>query len=248
MTLEVRADYARHRAGFPPSFFERVKLEGPVLDLGAGTGSLARGYRARGLAAVALDRSREMLAQAADLPSRVAARAEAAPLRSGAFGSVIAGTCWHWFDRRAAAAEAWRLLRPGGRLVLAYFVYLAREGNVAAATEALLLRHDPGWPFAGTDGRYGFYGPALERAGFEGVESFSYDEAVAYGHEAWRGRFRACNGVIALGDPAKIAAFDRDLAGLLAAGWPEPLVVPHRVFVLSGTRGSGLPLDDRARA
>ena len=228
-------DYALHRAGFPHSFFERVRLEAPLLDLGAGTGTLARGFAARGLATVALDLSAEMLRQAADLPRRVVARAEAVPLRSGAFGAVVAGTCWHWFDGAAAAAEAWRLLRPGGRLVLAFFVYLAREGNVAEATEALVLRHNPAWPFAGSTGRYDFFRPVLEQAGFEALESFWYDEDVLYSHEGWRGRNRACNGIIALAEPAKVAAFDRDLATLLT-GWPEPLRVPHRVFVLSGTK------------
>ena len=57
---------------------------------------------------------------------------------------------------------------------------------------------------------------------------------VAYTHEGWRGRFRACNGVLALKDPEAIAAFDHDLAALLAADWPADLRVPHRVFVIQG--------------
>lgn len=231
-------DYARHRAGFPASFFERVRLDGPLLDLGAGTGSVARGFAERGLAAVALDLSAAMLAEARGAFRRVAARAEVTPFRDGAFRAVTAGQCWHWFDGSAAAREARRLLQPGGRLVIAHFDYLARDGNLAAATEALLLRFNPGWPMAGSDGRYEIWRPHLQAAGFERLESFFWDEEVRYDHEGWRGRFRACNGVLALRDPARIEAFDRALAQLLA-GWPAELSIPHRVFVLSGVRPPG---------
>ena len=47
-------DYARHRAGFPEQLFERLTARGigcagqRVLDLGSGTGSLARGFARRG--------------------------------------------------------------------------------------------------------------------------------------------------------------------------------------------------------
>jgi predicted RNA methylase len=44
-------DYRRHRAGFPGSFFDRLAAYGighvgqRVVDLGTGTGTLARGLR-----------------------------------------------------------------------------------------------------------------------------------------------------------------------------------------------------------
>ena len=47
------ADYARHRRGFPDAFFDRLaarRLVGPgrrAVDLGTGTGSLARGSAMR---------------------------------------------------------------------------------------------------------------------------------------------------------------------------------------------------------
>lgn len=228
-------DYARHRAGFPPSFFERVSLAGRVLDLGSGTGTLARGLAARGAWVVALDRSAAMLGRAPDLGCRVAARAEQCPLRAGSFDAVVAGQCWHWLDGPAAAREARRVLVPGGRLVIAHFDYLATESAAAADTEQLILEQNPAWTMAGSDGRYERWRPHLEAGGFLDVESRDWVEAVSYTHEAWRGRIRACNGVLALGDPARIAAFDLALAGLLAARHADPIVVAHRVFVLSGT-------------
>ncbi len=64
------ADYARHRAGFPEELFERLAGRGigrpgqRILDLGSGTGSLARGFARRGSRVTALDISEDLLAQA----------------------------------------------------------------------------------------------------------------------------------------------------------------------------------------
>lgn len=227
------ADYRRHRKGFPPLLFDRLPLAGRLLDLGSGTGTLAAGYAERGADVVALDRSGEMLRQA-PVAARVVARAEACPFADASFDAVVAGQCWHWFDGPAVARECTRLLAPGGVLAIAHFDYLADAGGVAAASEALILARDPGWAMAGGDGRYERWRPHLEGAGFVDVEAWWEDVAIEYSHEDWRGRMRACNGVLALPDPASRLAFDRELGALLAAQFAEPLVVPHRIFVIRG--------------
>jgi SAM-dependent methyltransferase len=229
-------DYKLHRRGFPDSFFARVPLSGRVLDLGAGTGTIARGYLAQGAAATAVDLSPAMLREAPDLPARAAARAEALPLRGASFDAIVAGQCWHWFDGARAAAECRRALRPGGRLVIAHFDYLADRPGVARDTEELILRYNPRWTMAFGDGRYERWGAPLAAAGFADVRSFFYDEPAEYTHESWRGRMRACNGAMAVPDAAERARLDADVARMLAERWPEPLLVPHRVFVISGTR------------
>lgn len=225
-------DYARHRQTFPSSFFERVPLYGDVLDLGAGTGALARGYSQRGARVVALDLSRSMLSQANDLPSRVVARAEACPFRAASFDAVTAGQCWHWFHGPAVAHECRRLLRSGGTIVIAHFNYLPLPGSAAEASEALILERRPGWPFAGIWQLEGRWDTHLRAADFQELTSFAYDVDVAYTHEAWRGRMRACNGVISLG-PERIGEYDDALAQLLLQCFPEPLPVRHKVFALT---------------
>ena len=63
------ADYARYRAGFPALLFDELAARGVavagrrVLDLGTGTGTLARGFAARGAEVVALDPAESLLAQ-----------------------------------------------------------------------------------------------------------------------------------------------------------------------------------------
>ena len=68
-------------------------------------------------------------------------------------------------------------------------------------------------------------------AGFQGIETFSFDVSVPYSREGWRGRIRASQGVGAMLDEAAVRRFDEELASLLAARFPdEPLAIPHRAF------------------
>ena len=122
-----------------------------------------------------------------------------------------------------------RLLRDGGRVLIAYFSYLPLPGSVGTATEDLVLRYNPTWKWAGEDGRHAAFADDLVDAGFETPHLFEFDLPVRFTHEAWRGRIRACNGVLSLPADA-VAAFDAYLARLLAESFPEPLVVEHRIF------------------
>ena len=228
-------DYATFRQGFPESFFARVPLTGRVLDLGSGTGTLARGYAARRARVVALDHSTAMLRQTTHdgrAIDRVAAKAEACPLAEGTFDAIVAGQCWHWFDAALAAAECRRLLRRGGTLTIARMDYLA-DSEIGRATEALILQVNPGWPMAGGQLRDLPWRQQLRAAGFGDFAEFTYDEDAAYSHEAWRGRIRACNGVIALADERARDWVDDALGRRLREGFPDPLLVPHRIVALT---------------
>lgn len=240
-------DYARHRAGFPEELFERLAERGVgrpgqrILDMGSGTGSLARGFARRGARVAALDLSEELLAQARVLAAEqgveietICAPAENSGLTAASFDVVAAGQCWHWFDRPRAAAEARRLLVPGGALLICHFDWLPLPGNMVAATEALIERHNPAWSLGGGTGLYPAWLVDAARAGFGGIETFSFDTRVPYSHEAWRGRIRASAGVGGSLAPDAVAAVDRALAALLAAEFPEdPLHVPHRCFAVT---------------
>lgn len=240
------ADYGRHRAGFPDSLFDRLARFGigrrgqMVVDLGTGTGTLARGFARRGCRALGIDVSRPLLGQARALDAEVrmrveyvAARAERIALAPRVADAVTAGQCWHWFDRPAAAREAARVLRPDGWLVIAHFDWLPRADNVVGATERLIETHNPSWAFGGGVGMYPQWLSDLGDASFRQIESFSYDVEVPYAPEAWRGRVRASAGIGASLPPEQVAAFDRELGALLAERFPEPMLsVPHRVFAV----------------
>jgi len=146
---------------------------------------------------------------------------------------VSAGQCWHWFDRTAAAAEVARILQPAGKVVIAHFDWLPLKGNMVAATEALIKEYNPAWHLDGGTGLYPEWLRDLGEAGFRDIETFSYDMAVPYTHEAWRGRIRASAGVGATLPPAVVQAFDEALAATLAALHPAPMMqIPHRVWAV----------------
>lgn len=243
-------DYATHRAGFPDSFFDRLLADGLVIDgkqladLGTGTGTLARGFARRGADVIGIDPSTRMLESARRL-----AQADAAPVRfqegtaeaTGLAGEsvdlVTAGQCWHWFDRPAAAAEIARILRPRGTLLIAHFDWIPLPGNLVAATESLIEKHNSTWRAGGGRGLYSPWLSDLGTAGYGNIRSWSYDAWPSYSHAAWRGRVRASAGIAASLAPEAVAAFDAEHAAMLAGDFPDdPLAVHHRVFCVLATR------------
>lgn len=86
---------------------------------------------------------------------------------------------------------------------------------------------------AGENGLYPMWLRDLGEAGFQEIETFSYDINVPYTHEGWRGRIRASAGVGASLSPEEVRAFDQELEALLQARFAERILqVHHRVFAV----------------
>ena len=108
------------------------------------------------------------------------ARAEQLPLPEQAFDVVVSSVAWHWFDGARALGEVRRVLRPGGRLLLAVPVRAtgAREsGNAAVRRAMVALRHAglaaaaPGWGLEDLSGPFeGFTVESVNR--IDRVETF----------------------------------------------------------------------------
>ena len=94
------SDYARHRAGFPETLFERLTQRGVVaagerlLDLGTGTGSLARGFARRGLRVTGLDPARPLLDQARRLDDAAGVAVAYVEARAESTGLAEPASMW----------------------------------------------------------------------------------------------------------------------------------------------------------
>ncbi|MHC4948374.1 MAG: class I SAM-dependent methyltransferase [Planctomycetota bacterium] len=248
-------DYARHRTGPPASFYDRLAavatIDGAtVVDVGTGPGIVALELARRGARVTGVDvapRQIEAARRGAEVEGLAAgcrfvvAPAEATTLDDDSCDLFVASQCWIWLDAARTLAEARRVLRAGGHVVIVQFDYVSRDGGVTGETERLILRHNPGWTLAGKDGLYPGQVRDLETNGFTLVEQFCYDHAQPFTHEGWRGRMRTCNGVGSGGltDEA-VERFDADLADLLRRRFPDdPLPIPHRVWAVVARPGDG---------
>jgi SAM-dependent methyltransferase len=235
-------DYGHYRPGFPPELVDRLDALGVlapthhVVDLGTGTGSLARQLAPHVASVVGIDPSKAMLDEAREQGRGIEYRigtAEDSGLPDEAFDLVTAGQCWHWFDRPRAAAEARRLLKPGAAIAIAHFDWIPLPGNVAAETEELILRHNPSWPNGGGTGLYPQWLTDLAEAGFADIRTFSFDTVERFTRESWIGRIRASAGVGASLDPPAVERFTSDLRRILEA---DELAIPHRTWAVAATK------------
>lgn len=246
-------DYAEYRPGFPASFYERIDSIIPIkdthsLDLATGPGTIALELAARGSTVIGIDISKGQV----NVAERVAierklggkaqfkiATAEKTGLQANSFDLVTAGQSWHWFDSKAAMAEARRILHPGGVLVIAHYSYLAEHSDIARETEALILKFNPSWSKAGEPGVYPEQIDEVIRGGFDLVEQFCYQHDEEFSHTRWRGRMRTCNGVGSGGlSPSEVVRFDNTLGRLLNEKYPDPVLIPHRVWCVVARKPS----------
>jgi SAM-dependent methyltransferase len=144
------ARYDRTRPGYPQELVDRIVAASPgraVLDVGCGTGTGARQFRAAGCTVLGVEPDPRMaeLARRGGLDVEVTTF-EAWEPAGRKFDAAVAGQAWHWIDPVAGPATAARALRPGGRLAVFWNAFQPAPG-LTRAFAAVYDRVATGLPF-----------------------------------------------------------------------------------------------------
>ena len=230
-------DYAKFRDIYPPVFYEKIVdrrlcIKGQrVLDVGTGTGVLPRNMYRYGAKWTGTDISEQQVEQAKSLSEGMAidyftVPAENIDFTAESFDIVIACQCFWYFDHKKVMPIFYRLLKPGGRVLVLYMAWLPFEDKIAGASERLVLKYSPRWSGAG-ETVHKIDIPDCYFEGFDLVHSEEYTMRIPFTRESWNGRMKVCRGVGASLTEAEIDAWEQEHMKLLSEIAPEKFDVLH---------------------
>ncbi|MEK6625842.1 MAG: class I SAM-dependent methyltransferase [Bdellovibrionota bacterium] len=234
-------DYAQYRPGPPLSFYSKLQTLGVgkkgqrILDLGTGTGVLARQFAKQGCLVTGTDLAPEQIKMAETLASmeHLAVTFKAVPTEEisfsdAKFDAITANQCFLYFDKTKVVPLIKKYLAVSGVFVTSHFSWLPLIDKIAHASEQLILKHNPNWTAHSFKGVVPLIPYGLGDA-FEVVDSFYYDQPIEFTREEWRGRIRASRGIGAALLPDQIELFDREHEELLKEIAEEKFQIIHRI-------------------
>jgi len=179
--------YDRARPRYPEALISRVVTGSTgreILDIGCGTGIVARQFQAAGARVLGVDPDPRMagLARQSGVEVEVAKIEDWDPA-GRLFDAAVSGQAWHWVDPVAGAAVAARALRAEGRLALFWNAFQP-PAELAEAFSGAIRRALPDSPFRMPPGTRSAADVYL--AGFPKLEN-GLAEAGGFGEpERWR--------------------------------------------------------------
>lgn len=237
-------DYAKYRDIYPAVFYEKIVqrqlcVKGQnVLDLGTGTGVLPRNMADYGADWIATDISENQILQAKRLSAehslnityRVTA-AEDICFPKNMFDVITACQCFWYFDYETVTPKLANILRPNGSLLFLYMAWLPFEDELAAASEALVLKYSPTWTGAG-ETKHPIRPPEALLERFKPVYHEEYEVEIPFTRETWHGRMKACRGIGASLQADEIERWEIEHKQLLNEFAPATFSVKHYAAML----------------
>jgi len=239
---KASVDYGNYRPGPPDSFYEKLlaldigKKGQHILDLGTGTGVLARRFAGQGAVVAGVDIAQGQIEVAMQLAEqeklsidfRISA-AEHTPFSDQSFDAITANQCWLYFDFNKAVNEVKRLLKKEGILVISSFLWLPAQSEIVQASEKLILKYNPQWSDHSWDGNLQAE-PAWVTEKFTLRHWLCYDEQIPFTRAEWRGRIRANRGIGATLTKEEVKKFEQEHDLLLQKIAGDKFKIPHRIF------------------
>jgi 2-polyprenyl-3-methyl-5-hydroxy-6-metoxy-1,4-benzoquinol methylase len=234
-------DYAEHRPGPPSSVYNRIQSLGyaksgsHLLDLGTGTGVIAREFARRNVCCTGIDISAEQITTAREISKKenlditfINTSVENASLEENQYDTITANQCWLYFDHSISIPFVKKHLNKEGVLITSHFSWLPRLDKIAKASEDLILKHNPSWTAANWSGEIPAF-PKWAQKDFSLKAMFTYDVPIHFNHESWRGRIRACRGIGAALPLSEVKQFDDEHDRLLKKLVKNDFTVLHRI-------------------
>lgn len=234
---ETSLDYARYREIYPLEFYEKIVcrnlcIDGQnVLDLGTGTGVLPRNMYRYGARWTAADISENQIEQAKALSKDmdiqyVAVSTEDIHFSDHSFDVITACQCFWYFDHEKVMPNLYRMLKPGGSLLILYMAWLPFKDKIAGASEELVLKYNPKWSGLG-ETMHPIAIPDCYKEKFDLAYHDEYPLKVSFTQDSWNGRMKACRGIGASLAEPEIAMWEKEHKKLLAGIAPAEFEVLH---------------------
>ncbi|MEZ0113943.1 SAM-dependent methyltransferase [Catenulispora sp. EB89] len=241
--------YNRARPDYPRALIDRIvagRTGRTVLDVGCGTGIAARQFQAAGCEVTGVEPDKRMAAYAAERGLRVEiAKFEDWDPAGRVFDTLTAGMTWHWVDPVAGAAQAARVVRPGGRIALFWNAFqLPPDLATAFAKVYAELRPEmPTFQTGGAQFSKDIYAPLLastadrlHEAGFEPADQWRDEWQRTYTSAEWVDLFPTFGGH-ALLPRQKVAALQKAIGAEVDAAGGE-FVVEYATVTVTAVRAS----------
>ncbi len=218
-----------------------------MLDIGTGTGLLARNFAENGCVVSGVDISDSQIAVAKELAGRNnlkidfrVSNVEKMPFPDNSFDCVVSSNSWQYFNANKVIKEMKRVLKNHGLFVISHFSWLPRLDEVARASEELAIKYNPFWKrenwnnSAEIDEMITSGGVVVpfpdsnqEKIVLRGM--FFYDEEIPFTRMQWKGRFRASRGIGASLSQEQVEMFDEEHEELLKIISGEAFTITHRI-------------------
>lgn len=234
---KTSADYAKFRDIYPQAFYDKILSRGlcikgqRILDIGTGTGVLPRNMYRYGAKWIGTDISENQIRQAKilskdmDIAYRTCS-AEDLAFPANSFDVITACQCFWYFNHKQVVPKFFRLLKPGGRLLILIMEWLPFEDKVAGESEKLVLKYSPNWSGAG-ETVHPIFIPDCYTEKFDLIYHEEFRLNVHFTRESWNGRMKACRGIGASLTDEEIAAWEQEHKELLAKIAPAAFHVLH---------------------
>ena len=231
------SDYAKFRDVYPQQFYQKILdrnlcMEGQsVLDIGTGTGVIPRNMYRYGAKWTAADISENQIEQAKILSEGMdidyyTAATENIDFPDQSFDVITACQCFFYFNHETVAPKLWRMLKPGGSILILYMAWLPFEDQIAEASEKLVLKYNPNWSGAG-ETIHQIEMPDCYKEKFQLVYREEFPLKVPFTRESWNGRIKACRGIGASLTEEEIAMWEEEHKKLLAQVAPDEFTILH---------------------